>query len=96
MIDSTLAGTPPDKESDPEVKIDNFTFTPKTLTIHPGETVTWINRDDVPHKVVSVDKKFASQALDTDQKFSHTFTDAGTYKYYCSIHPRMTGTIVVK
>ncbi|EEF57500.1 metallophosphoesterase [Pedosphaera parvula Ellin514] len=96
VIDSTLAGTPPDKESDPEVKIDNFTFTPKTLTIHPGETVTWINRDDVPHKVVSVDKKFASQALDTDQKFSHTFTDAGTYKYYCSIHPRMTGTIVVK
>jgi Icc protein len=96
VIDSTLAGAPPDKESDPEVKIDNFTFTPKSLTIHPGETVTWINRDDVPHKVVSVDKKFASQALDTDQKFSHTFKEAGKYDYFCSIHPRMTGTVLVK
>jgi Icc protein len=96
VIDSTLAGTPADKMADPEVKIDNFTFTPKVVTAHPGETVTWINKDDVPHKVVSVDKKFASQALDTDQKYSFTFKDAGKYDYFCSIHPRMTGTVVVK
>jgi Icc protein len=80
-----------------EVRIDNFAFTPKTLTVQQGATVTWINRDDVPHKVVSTDKKFASSpALDTDQKFSHTFTTLGTYDYFCSIHPRMTGKIVVK
>ena len=59
VIDSTLAGTPADKMSDPKMKIDNFTFTPKVVTVHPGETVTWINKDDVPHKVVSVDKKFS-------------------------------------
>ncbi|MGZ5517591.1 MAG: cupredoxin domain-containing protein [Limisphaerales bacterium] len=80
-----------------EVRIDNFTFTPKTLTVEKGATVTWINKDDVPHKVTSTDKKkFASKALDTDQKFTHTFTDPGTYDYFCSIHPRMTGKIVVK
>ena len=80
-----------------EVRIDNFAFTPKTLTVERGTIVTWVNHDDVPHKVTSTDKKFASsQALDTDQKFSHTFTQAGTYDYFCSIHPRMTGQIVVK
>ena len=96
VIDSTLAGTPPDTGSDPEIKIDNFTFTPKTLTAKPGDTVTWINKDDVPHKIASVDKKFSSEPLDTDQQFSHTFTEAGTYDYFCSIHPRMTGTVIVK
>jgi len=96
IIDSTLAGIPADTMADPEVKIDNFAFTPKTVTAHPGETVTWINNDDVPHKVVSADKKFASPVLDTDQKFSFTFNDAGKYDYFCSIHPRMTGTVFVK
>jgi amicyanin len=85
------------KNAEPtQVEIDNFSFTPKTLTVQPGATVTWVNRDDVPHKVTSKDKKFASPAMDTDQKFSHTFTDPGTYDYYCSIHPRMTGKIIVK
>jgi 3',5'-cyclic-AMP phosphodiesterase len=97
VIDSTLAGTPADTMTDPEVTIDNFTFTPKTVTIHPGETVTWVNKDDVPHKVTSADKKFkGSAALDTDQTFSFTFKDAGKYDYFCSIHPRMTGTVIVK
>ncbi len=79
-----------------QVQIDNFSFTPHTLTVQQGATVTWVNHDDVPHKVTSNDKKFASPALDTDEKFSHTFTAPGTYDYYCSIHPRMTGTIIVK
>ena len=96
VIDSTLASTPPDTESDPEIKIDNFTFTPKTLTAKPGDTVTWINKDDVPHKIANVDRKFSSESLDTDQQFSHTFNEAGTYDYFCSIHPRMTGTVIVK
>jgi 3',5'-cyclic-AMP phosphodiesterase len=96
VIDSTLAGNPPDIAADPTVTIDNFTFTPKTLTIQRGEKVTWTNKDDVPHKVVSVDKKFSSKALDTDQQYSFTFTEPGTYNYFCSIHPRMTGTIIVK
>jgi amicyanin len=77
------------------VNIDNFMFTPMELTISAGATVTWINKDDVPHTVVSVDHKFKSQALDTDEKFSFTFTDPGTYEYFCSVHPRMTGKIIV-
>ncbi len=77
------------------VTIDNFMFTPMELTIPAGATVTWINKDDVPHTVVSVDHKFKSQALDTDEKFSFTFSDPGTYGYFCSLHPRMTGKIIV-
>ena len=69
------------------VTIDNFMFTPMELTIPAGATVTWINKDDVPHTVVSVDHKFKSQALDTDEKFSFTFSDPGTYGYFCSCIP---------
>jgi len=79
-----------------QVKIDNFSFTPQTLTVAAGTTVTWTNHDDVPHNVVSTDKVFKSKTMDTDEKFSYTFTKAGTYTYYCSIHPRMTATVVVK
>jgi plastocyanin len=77
------------------VTIDNFMFTPMELTVPAGATVTWINKDDVPHTVVSVDHKFKSQALDTDENFSFTFSDPGTYEYFCSVHPRMSGKIVV-
>ncbi len=77
------------------VTIDNFMFTPMELTVPAGAQVTWINKDDVPHTVVSVDHKFKSQALDTDEKFSFTFSDPGTYEYFCSLHPRMTGKIIV-
>jgi len=80
----------------PRVKIDNFSFTPQTLTINTGTTVTWTNSDDVPHNVVSTDKAFKSKTLDTDEKFSFTFTKPGTYTYFCSIHPKMTATVVVK
>ena len=83
---------------DSNVKIDNFSFTPQVLNIAVGTTVTWTNSDDIPHTVVSTDdpKTFKSKALDTDDKFSFTFTNAGSYSYFCSIHPKMTGTIVVK
>ncbi len=79
-----------------EVNIDNFSFTPMEITISAGSQVTWINKDDVPHTVVSVDHQFKSKALDTDEKFSFTFPNPGTYEYFCSVHPKMTGKIVVK
>ncbi|MGB9402852.1 MAG: cupredoxin family copper-binding protein [Candidatus Acidiferrales bacterium] len=78
------------------VSIDNFSFAPVQLEIKAGTQVTWINKDDVPHSIVSVDHKFKSRALDTDEKFSFTFQDSGTYEYFCSVHPKMMGTIVVK
>ena len=78
------------------VAIDNFTFTPTEMTVPVGTQVTWINKDDVPHTVVSVDHKFKSRALDTDEKFSFTFQAPGTYEYFCSVHPKMIGKIVVK
>ncbi|SFI76741.1 cupredoxin family copper-binding protein [Bradyrhizobium sp. Gha] len=78
-----------------EVHIDNFVFQPAELKIKVGTTVTWTNRDDIPHTVVSAGK-FRSKALDTDDKFTFTFTDAGDYKYFCSLHPHMTGMIKVE
>ena len=79
----------------PQVVVDNFSFSPAAATVPSGATVTWTNRDDVPHNIVSTENKFASPVLDTDQRFSHRFDVAGAYPYYCSIHPRMTGRIVV-
>jgi plastocyanin len=79
-----------------EVTIDNFTFTAPTVTVPVGTTVTWTNRDDIPHTVVSTDKVFKSKVLDTEEKFSFTFTTAGTVPYFCSIHPKMTGKVVVQ
>ena len=79
-----------------EVKIDNFSFGPGTLTVPAGTTVTWTNRDDIPHTVVSTDGVFKSKVLDTDEKFTYTFSKAGTFPYFCSIHPKMTGKVIVK
>jgi plastocyanin len=78
------------------VKIDNFVFGPQAITVPVGTTVTWTNSDDIPHTAVSTDGVFKSKVMDTDEKFSYTFTKAGTYSYYCSVHPKMTGQIVVK
>ena len=78
------------------VQIDNFTFKAPTLTVKPGTTVTWTNRDDIPHTVVSKDGVFKSKVLDTGDQFSFTFAKPGQFGYYCSLHPHMTGTIVVK
>jgi plastocyanin len=87
-----------EKTSTMEVKIDNFSFGPVTLTVPIGATVTWTNRDDIPHTVVSTDdpKAFKSKVLDTDEKFSFTFSKAGTYPYFCSVHPKMTGKVIVE
>ncbi|WP_347403322.1 cupredoxin family copper-binding protein [Pandoraea sp. LA3] len=80
------------------VHIDNFTFSPATLTVKAGATVTWTNRDDEPHTVTSaaMPRVFASGALDTDGTYAFTFDKPGTYPYFCAIHPHMTGVIVVK
>jgi len=78
-----------------DIKIDNFTFGPQELKVAAGATVTWANRDDIPHTVVSTDKAFKSKVLDTDEQYSFTFTAPGTYTYFCSIHPKMTGKVVV-
>ena len=102
VVDSSLAATATVQAglrtivNSSEVKIDNFSFTPKTLSVQPGTTVTWTNHDDIPHNVVSTDKKFASPVLDTDQAFSFNFQEPGSYPYFCKIHPMMTGTIVVQ
>jgi amicyanin len=77
------------------VTIDNFTFSPPELKVKVGDTVTWTNHDDIPHTVVSAGK-FRSKAMDTDNTFSFTFTSAGDYKYFCSLHPHMTGMIKVE
>src|ERR1700724_295752 len=79
-----------------EVKIDNFSFGPAAVTVAAGTTVTWTNRDDIPHTVVSDDKVFKSKVLDTDEKFSFTFAKPGTYSYFCSVHPKMTGKVIVQ
>lgn len=80
------------------VKIDNFAFDPPTLTVSPGTRVTWVNKDEEPHTVTSVNREtpFKSAGLDTDESFSFTFAKPGTYKYFCSVHPHMVGMIVVK
>ena len=83
-------------ESANEVRVDNFTFGPPTLTVPVNSTVTWVNKDDIPHVIASNDGLFKSKALDTDQKYSYTFTKSGTYAYYCSIHPKMVGKVVVQ
>jgi plastocyanin len=77
------------------VTIDNFTFAPTELKVKVGDTVTWTNHDDIPHTVVSAGK-FRSKTMDTDDSFSFTFAAAGDYKYFCSLHPHMTGMIKVE
>lgn len=79
-----------------EIQIDNFVFGPPTITVPIGATVTWTNKDDIPHTTVSTDGVFKSKVMDTDEKFSFKFTKAGTYSYYCSVHPKMTGKVVVQ
>src|SRR5438270_2886318 len=96
-VKRTWAESPKPADPSPaEVRIDNFTFQSQTLTVAAGTEVTWVNRDDIPHTVVSESQVFKSKALDTDEKFSYKFTQPGTYKYFCSIHPKMTAEIVVK
>jgi amicyanin len=79
-----------------EIKIDNFSFTPPMLTVQAGTKVTWTNRDDIPHNIVSSEQKFKSKPLDTDDNYSFTFTEPGTYQYFCGLHPKMVGKVVVE
>ena len=78
------------------VTIDNFTFTSPELTVAVGTTVKWVNHDDIPHNVINKDKVFRSKALDTDDSYSFTFASAGTFDYFCGLHPHMQGKIIVK
>jgi plastocyanin len=82
--------------TDTQVTIDNFTFAPQRVTVKAGTTVTWINDDDTPHTVASSSKFFKSKTLDTEDRFSFKFTTPGSYEYFCSLHPHMTGAIVVE
>lgn len=78
-----------------KVSIDNFAFAPAVLTVKPGSTVVFENHDDIPHLVVASDGKYRSKALDTNDRFSVTFDKPGDYKYFCGLHPHMTGEIIV-
>ena len=78
-----------------DVHVDNFTFSPQAITVPKGTTVVWINRDDTPHRIVAVKNQFKSPVLDTDETFRWTFAEAGTFAYFCSMHPHMTGTVTV-
>ena len=78
------------------IRIDNFTFGPETVIVAPGTEITWINSDDIPHTVVVQSKLFRSKTLDTDDRYSFTFEVPGEYPYFCSLHPHMTGKVVVK
>ena len=93
---SLAAGAQTKTASTAEVKIDNFSFGPTAITVAAGTTVTWINRDDIPHTVVGNHKVFTSKVLNTVEKFSYTFSKPGEYPYFCSIHPKMTGKVVVQ
>ena len=92
-VEKTIAAGPPTAE----IKIDNFSFAPATLTVKAGTQITWTNGDDIPHTVVSDDDHtLKSKVLDTDEKFTFTANKPGTYSYFCSIHPKMTGKVVVE
>jgi len=86
----------PANAEDMTIKIDNFVFSPQTATIKAGTKVTWVNEDDIPHTVASTTQGLRSKALDTGETYSFTFTTPGTYKYFCGLHPHMTGSIVVE
>ena len=92
------ASSPAGASSKAKISIDNFAFKPRELSVPVGATVTWMNHDDVPHTATSAGEPtlFDSKALDTDGTFSFTFTRPGTYRYFCKVHPHMTGTVIVK
>ena len=96
FVARAAAAQGPAKSQGIEVKIDNFSFSPQDITVAPGTMVTWVNQDDIPHTVTSTADLFKSKALDTDDKFSFTFDKSGTYEYYCSIHSKMTGKVIVQ
>jgi plastocyanin len=92
----TVAAQDATKKDANEITIDNFTFTPKELTVAVGTTVKWVNHDDIPHTVVEKKTSFRSKALDTDDSYSYTFASAGEFDYFCGLHPHMVGKVIVK
>ena len=96
LILATGAAVASARAEDAMVRVDNFTFAPSNLTVKAGTTVTWRNEDDIPHTIASSARLFKSKALDTDDSFSFTFQEAGSYEYFCSLHPHMKGTVVVE
>jgi plastocyanin len=96
IIGATLAFNAVAAQDTNTVSIDNFTFSPKELTVPVGTTIKWVNHDDMPHTVVENDKTFRSKTLDTNDTFSFTFTKAGAFSYFCSLHPHMIGKITVQ
>jgi plastocyanin len=91
LASPVLAADPPANQ----IVINEYMYMPATLNVAPGTKVTWVNHDEVPHTIVDTDKAFRSAALDTDETYSYTFTKPGTYHYFCTLHPKMVGTIVV-
>jgi len=96
LVAAAMAAASPVRAENIEVKIDNFTFNPQQITVKAGDTVIWVNHDDIPHTVTSKTMALRSKAMDTDDKFSFTFATPGKFDYFCSLHPHMTGTIVVE
>ena len=95
-LSGALSAEPTGAAQPVTIRIDNFTFGPETVTVTPGTAVTWINGDDIPHTVVAQSKAFRSKTLDTDDSYTFTFEAPGEYPYFCSLHPHMTGKVVVK
>jgi len=95
LLTAGAAALQPEAAS-PLVHVDNFTFTPEEITINRGTTVTWVNDDDIPHAIAASNKAFRSKAIDSEEKFSLTFNEPGTYEYFCSLHPHMQGKVIVK
>jgi plastocyanin len=96
LLEGRATPTTKDNVQAQEVRVDNFTFGPNSVTVPVNSTVTWVNKDDVPHVIASDDGVFKSKALDTDDKYSYTFTKPGEYPYFCSLHPKMVGKVLVK
>lgn len=96
LLFAGIVAASPAQADEVEVSVDNFTYNPQQITVKAGTTVVWINHDDIPHTVTSKTGVFRSKALDSDDKFSFTFSTPGTFPYFCALHPHMTGSIVVE
>lgn len=92
----SVAANAPPTGSAVDIRIDNFTFNPPEIIVSAGTTITWTNGDDIPHTVMAVNKAFRSKVMDSEQTFSFSFSAPGTYEYFCSLHPHMTGKVIVK
>jgi len=93
---ATTLPVPVATPSTAEISIEDFAFTPAAISVEPGTTVKWLNRDEVPHTVVATSLAFRSNALDADESYEHQINEVGVINYFCSLHPHMTGKIIVR